>query len=287
MTHKSYYNNSRVNQAVRAFNRIQNANRIPNTVSGQIAWTELHFKGNVPKITEEPRYTQFGLPENVEELIEAEREKEKEQRNQKDTEKRNRFKIGAIVVLVILFYIFYQKSDDVIMPLFGMLGPAALAHVVYISVFDVHREYKRTPLVKYEKEYNEYKDALSAYNYWKNIKSVKFWDKLDGHAFERKVADLYRKIGYEAVVSKAGGDGGIDIVLTKESEKIAVQCKAHNKAVAPAVARDLYGTMMSSGFKKGMIVSKNGFTKGVYDFVKGKDIELVDLDDILQIVSCL
>lgn len=140
---------------------------------------------------------------------------------------------------------------------------------------------------QYDEKYKKYKDALLAYNYWLNIKSAAFWDGLDGHAFERKVADLYIKYGYDAIVSKEGGDGGIDIVLSKGGEKIAVQCKAHNKAVAPAVARDLFGTMTSGGYKKGMIVSKNGFTKGVYEFVKDKNIELVDLDVLIQMVNDL
>ncbi len=137
-----------------------------------------------------------------------------------------------------------------------------------------------TPL-PYEDKYNRYKDDLRAYEYWQNLSRIEFWDSLDGHAFEQAVARLYRKLGYQADVSKAGGDGGIDIILTRKNESIAVQCKVHKKPVGPRVARDLYGTMIGNGFKHGMLISKTGFTKGVFEFVKDKNIALLDLNELI------
>jgi restriction system protein len=135
------------------------------------------------------------------------------------------------------------------------------------------------------KRYFEYKKQLDLYNFWNQMKRIDYWMNLDGHEFEEAVASVYRNLGYKAEVSKQGGDGGIDIILTKENKRIAVQCKAHKKPVGPAVARDLFGTMNHYGYEEGILVSRNGFTVGVYEFVKDKPIKLVNLNDILDMTQ--
>ena len=45
---------------------------------------------------------------------------------------------------------------------------------------------------------------------------------------------------------------------------------------------EVHGTMDHLGYNKGMLVSLNGFTKGVYDFVEGKDILLVQVEDLIE-----
>lgn len=48
------------------------------------------------------------------------------------------------------------------------------------------------------------------------------------------------------------------------------------------VARELYGVLMHEGAEEAIIASVSGFTQGVVDFVKGKKIKLLDLEDILK-----
>ncbi len=272
-------------QARQLFKQIQNIQRNIDKPSGQIAWAELHFNGDVPKVKNRPLFSDFDLPNNVEELMEAEKRviREKIQHNN-DIKKR----VIAFVVSIfpIFLFISFYQSDGIKTAWMSIFG-IPFSYFAFYFLYALVRKDSDKVTTQYDEKYKKYEDALLAYNYWQNVNSVDFWDSLDGHAFERKVADLYKKHGYDAVVSKEGGDGGIDIVLTKGEERIAVQCKAHKKAVAPAVARDLFGTMTSGGYKKGMIVSKNGFTKGVYDFVKDKDIELVDMDALIKMVNDL
>ena len=148
-----------------------------------------------------------------------------------------------------------------------------------------HGKFKYKKNTELHKRYFEYKKQLDLYNFWNQMKRIDYWMNLDGHEFEEAVASVYRNLGYKAEVSKQGGDGGIDIILTKENKRIAVQCKAHKKPVGPAVARDLFGTMNHYGYEEGILVSRNGFTVGVYEFVKDKPIKLVNLNDILDMTQ--
>ena len=61
-----------------------------------------------------------------------------------------------------------------------------------------------------------------------------------------------------------------------------VQCKNHQNPVGPSVVRELYGVMMSEKSKDGILICSGGFTKGVYDFVEGKPIELWDINKIVE-----
>jgi hypothetical protein len=123
------------------------------------------------------------------------------------------------------------------------------------------------------------------WEYWVRKKQKDYWRSLDGHSFEHALASVLRKVGYVVDVSKAGGDGGIDLVLRKDGQVVAVQCKAHVKQIGPVVARELLGTMHHFGYTSGWLVSVSGFSGGVYDFVKDKPIKLVQLDEIISLLD--
>jgi hypothetical protein len=125
---------------------------------------------------------------------------------------------------------------------------------------------------------DNYRRAKKDYDEWFTRTKTIFWNSLSGRQFEREVALLFSKMGYEVHLTPAVGDEGIDILLLKNGERIAVQCKAHKKCIGPHVARELYGAMVHSGIRKGIIVSAGGFSKGVFGF-----IDLMDLSDIMKI----
>ena len=259
--------------------RIEKLEESSDKISSQMELTSILFHGNVPKVSRKPQLSDYGLPDDVKMKIEY--EKQQIANKLKKRTKTIRLVLLIVCAVSILFELLLLTEGRVAavmlslaVLLFGQLG-------ISMSYDNKDAKLKETK-VKYEDDYDRFLDDQRAYLYWEAMKRYSYWNSLDGHSFERAVAALYRAQGYEAEVSKEGGDGGIDLLLRKDGEETIVQCKAHNKAVAPAVARDLYGTMIANHYSKGIIISKNGFTKGVYDFVKDKDIELVDLDMILQ-----
>lgn len=62
--------------------------------------------------------------------------------------------------------------------------------------------------------------------------------------FEMRVADFYRKNGYEVELTKCSSDGGVDIFATKGRRKIAVQVKMFTyRKVNRKIIMELYGAM--------------------------------------------
>ena len=137
--------------------------------------------------------------------------------------------------------------------------------------------------------YKRYRHDLACYETELNrriqMQKEAYWTQMEGHKFEHEIAKLYNLHGYSVNVTKGSGDGGVDIVMKKDSLTYYVQCKNHSKPISPATARDLYGAMNSAGIKYGVIVSPRGFTKNVRNFAIGKNIELIEIRDILRMAE--
>ena len=106
-------------------------------------------------------------------------------------------------------------------------------------------------------------------------KLSEYWTSLGGVAFERELANLYRRLGYHVESTPGSGDQGIDLIVKKDGLTTVVQCKAHKSPVGPAIARELYGSLVAYGADLAILASTGGFTQGVKDFVRGKPIALI------------
>jgi HJR/Mrr/RecB family endonuclease len=127
-----------------------------------------------------------------------------------------------------------------------------------------------------------YSAATAAFDEWWTRTQSDFWKSLSGLAFERELAALFNRIGWEAYPTVASGDGGIDVELYREGQRTIVQCKARTRPVGPAAARELYGALAASGARSAMLASLSGFSPAARDFARLHSIELIDLEWIIQ-----
>ncbi len=248
---------------------------------------------SVPHVTRRPTLEEYGLPNDIDEQLKL--ADEEYVRGEKSVRKVIAFIVSAL--LIGLFFFVMGLSNETAHPEYfenGRLVNNAVAWsgaiVTFVGLFGLIGIWVWAlgvePKETYEHtQYKKYKEQLSYYNYWQRKNNKDHWNKMSGHSFEQAVANLFRNIGYTAEVSNRGGDGGIDIILEKAGRKIAVQCKRYKSSVGPHVIRDLWGTMHNLGYDEGCIVTTTGFTKGVIDFAKDKNIYLIDLNDILRSTS--
>lgn len=174
--------------------------------------------------------------------------------------------IILLLVGISVWFVVTQFGDSIKFPLKSL----------YISISLSEK------IEKYEQAKREYKAYIEQ-------SKKAFWINMDGYRFEREVAKLYEKLGYKANVTSKSADGGIDIILQKGEEKIAVQCKHHSRPVGPNDVRALQGVTFANGYSYGIFVSLNGFTPTVLDEVRRVSdrvkIELVSLPQILHMVE--
>jgi len=139
-----------------------------------------------------------------------------------------------------------------IVPLIGLLG-AGMSFV---------RRKQRTALVT---------DVAQA-------KSSHALDGMSWREFELLVGEAFRLQGYRVAENGGGGpDGGIDLAMTKGSEKFLVQCKQWKAfKVGVDVVRELYGVMAAKGATGGFVVTSGRFTDDAKAFADGRNVQLLD-----------
>lgn len=110
---------------------------------------------------------------------------------------------------------------------------------------------------------------------------------LSWQQFEGLVGEAYRRQGY--VVEETGdpsGDGGVDLVLSKGSKTILVQCKqwkAFKVGVKPV--RELLGVVASRKAQGGILVTSGRFTQEAVRFAETNPIELIDGPPLAEMIT--
>lgn len=98
--------------------------------------------------------------------------------------------------------------------------------------------------------------------------------------FEKLIANLYEKMGYQVKLTSQTRDQGIDIFAKRINESgvesLAIQCKHYTRGVVGVEhARSLYGVIQAhESITKGILVTSSEFSKECKDFAKGKRLEL-------------
>lgn len=133
--------------------------------------------------------------------------------------------------------------------------------------------------------------ALSALRAWKTGRmlerqtSIESLRQLPWKRFEDLLGEAYRRQGYRVEETLGGGaDGGVDLVLRKDSRTILVQCKRWKQPVPVQTVRELYGVLIDRGVAGAKLVATTTFTRDAIAFAAGKPIELVGSTALLELI---
>ncbi len=110
--------------------------------------------------------------------------------------------------------------------------------------------------------------------------------QLSWKRFEDLLGEAYRRQGYKVQGTLGGGaDGGVDLVLGRDGKVTVVQCKRWNgKPVPVQIVRELYGVLHDRDASSAKLIATTSFTPDAIAFAKGKPIELVNSDEVLELI---
>jgi hypothetical protein len=110
------------------------------------------------------------------------------------------------------------------------------------------------------------------------VRTISGWLRLAPVEFEQMCADVLRQTGYDVTVTKASGDGGIDLVAVRGTDRIAIQCKRYHGVVDPTEVRALAGIRgtYATTYTGAMLMTTGTFTQPTRDFAVQAQIRLVD-----------
>jgi hypothetical protein len=110
---------------------------------------------------------------------------------------------------------------------------------------------------------------------------------IDWFQFEKIVEILYRKFGYTS--ARRGGanpDGGIDLIIEKEGQKTAVQCKQWKTwKVGVKSVREFLGALKDAGIERGVFVTLRGYTGEAKHLADKHGIKIVDETELAQMLG--
>jgi HJR/Mrr/RecB family endonuclease len=107
-------------------------------------------------------------------------------------------------------------------------------------------------------------------------------------AFERYVANLFRKKGYQVTVRGRSGDHGVDLELERPGDRRAiVQCKRYRNAIGPDIVRELFGTMIHEGVNHAFLVTTADISPAARDWARNKPMTLIDGQMLVKIADSL
>ncbi|MBE5750404.1 MAG: restriction endonuclease [Clostridiales bacterium] len=239
-----------------------------------------------------PELADYGLTEDSESIYERQKNKFYAANELRKKKERNvKIWVFFIVEILSLIVVLSINSSDVPSAIIISL----LISLVVLAVLDGYhgkKDEREKNFLKnsyidseLEKKIFDYKRALIEYDAYIQRTKKEFWDNLTGYQFEEEVANLFISMGFSARVTKATGDGGVDIIIYNNIGKIAVQCKHHKSKIGPNDIRALIGVVLDGGYTSGIFVSLNGFSVGAQETALGSKfkIYLLSREDLIAI----
>lgn len=230
------------------------------------------------------------------------------------------FSLTSIVLFVVTILLFSDGHDTegiVSVALFGvsitiifiLKIPDAIIKRKLIESYD-GIESKYNSYLRYLERYNieksQYLTHIQELNDFKTNKEISFingiseklkkvqgrtyrtedeWRQMSDRDFEFEIGKVYSRLGYQTKVTKRSGDGGVDVIATKDNETVYIQCKHYgeNTHLGAPELQSFWGCCSGNGINKGVMVCTSTLTKDAQAFankLKGK-LEIVGMKELM------
>mgnify|MGYP004459367889 CR=1 FL=1 len=110
-------------------------------------------------------------------------------------------------------------------------------------------------------------------------------DNMTGIEFEKFITDLFKKMGYDAHMTKASGDQGIDIIARRADEVIGIQAKCYSGVVGNHAIMEAVAGMRYYKCDYCMVVTNSTFTKSAKELAIANGVELWDRKKLIDNVN--
>ncbi len=131
-----------------------------------------------------------------------------------------------------------------------------------------------------------YSDTL----FWKDKSGIEYRSlsdlkRMHPFKFEDYVAKLYKNMGYSVKQTKRTGDGGKDMIATKNGQTYFVECKRYSDPVNVHKMRDFVGACVLGGKDiKGIYVTTSSFTNDAKSAANRIGIQMIDGNKLMSMI---
>lgn len=120
---------------------------------------------------------------------------------------------------------------------------------------------------------------------WRHITSgITDLDRMSGRQFEYFMRGFFERAGYTVRITKRTGDQGADLILYKDNERIAVQCKRYalNSRVSVSAIQEVYAARAIYDCHSAMVVTTSYFTEPARRTAERLGVVIWDRDRLIE-----
>ncbi len=99
-------------------------------------------------------------------------------------------------------------------------------------------------------------------------------DRMDGRDFEEKIAQLFRRKGYQVEITPYMGDWGADLIIASNGRRAVVQVKRWKKRVSPRAVQEAVASKAKYNCQEAMVVTNSYFTEAARELARVNGVEL-------------
>lgn len=111
--------------------------------------------------------------------------------------------------------------------------------------------------------------------------------EMSGTEFEDYVARVVRSCGVPVIMTSVTGDWGVDIIVGKRPNRLAIQCKRQGRPVGTSAVQEVVAGAPMQGCTKTMVVTNHEFTPAARKLAELHGCELVGRTELPRLRSTI
>jgi restriction system protein len=115
------------------------------------------------------------------------------------------------------------------------------------------------------------------------ITRTRYDERMSPTDFEHYCASVLREYKWNAHVTQASADQGVDIVADKRGLRIVLQCKKYSKPVGNKAVQEIVAGIAHSDAQRGVVVATNGYTKAAERLAASNAVLLLHHSELYKI----
>ena len=108
-----------------------------------------------------------------------------------------------------------------------------------------------------------------------------------GEDYERFVRELCEDSAFECAMTPKTGDQGVDLIVSKGSIRIAIQCKYYSSAIGNAAVQEVIGGKNFYNCDYACVVSNQDYTPQAKTLARASDVELLSHETLIPYLKKL
>jgi restriction system protein len=176
--------------------------------------------------------------------------------------------VWKVTLIFIMFIMFFFMINFIFSDLENLILIFALFTLISVIVIDFRIKANR-------KRQREYEQKLLQ----SGIYQV---DSMSGITFEDYLATLLKAKGYGVQQTPASGDYGVDLILSSNGIKIAVQAKRYSDKVGIKAVQEISSAKNYYGVDECWVITNNYFTVPAINLADSNAVKLIDRDQLVD-----